>query len=207
MLNTMLDRVLDPGALTDFEGLDMPDVISSLLPEHETPDLTSATGVRFESGATRLEVFELLDMLRAAEPDVWNDANYFTACELAAAGQAEQAATAFLSSAALAEHKIQSLYGLATQLHAMGQNKMAHSVASFLTRVWPEEPRSLALLGTIDGALGHLKEARKHLSGAAHMSRRNPKFVNVLRYSQKQLLQQQFSDRRTRPIADALKGS
>lgn len=208
MLNAMVDKVLDPGALTDFEDLVIPDVTSCLLPEDGPQELASAQTVRFESGSISLELFELLAYMRPLlQQDIAIEASYFTACELAAADRNDQAAAAFLSAAIKTEHKIQSLYGLATQMHALDENSMAQGVAIFLTRIWPEDPRSLALLGTIEGALGRMKIARKHLSAVAHMARRNPKFTNVLRYSQKKLIQQQFSDRAIRPVADALKGT
>lgn len=208
MLNAMVDKVLDPGALTDFEDLVITDVTSCLLPEDGPQDLASAQTVRFESGSFKLELLELLDYLRPLVQHVNAiEASYFTACELAAADHNDQAAAAFLSAAIKTEHKVPSLYGLATQMHALGENRMAQGIAIFLTRIWPEDPRSLALLGTIEGALGRMKIARKHLSAVAHMARRNPKFTNVLRYSQKKLIQQQFSDHDIRPIADVLRGT
>ncbi|NIZ12029.1 hypothetical protein [Phaeobacter sp. HF9A] len=208
MLNAMVDKVLDPGALTDFEDLIIPDVTSCLLPEDKPQDLASARAVRFESGPVQLELVELLAFLRPLlSPDRMSEPNYFTGCELAASDKNAQAAIAFLSAAVHTEHQVPSLYGLATQMHALGENGMAQGVAIFLTRIWPEDPRSLALLGTIEGALGNMKAARKHLSTVAHMSRRNPKYSNVLRYSQKKLIQQQFSDRTARPLADALRGN
>lgn len=195
MLNSMLDEVLDPAALSDFEGLGLPEILCQLLPDDTAHDLAGASGLAFESGAARLEVVTLFRDLGAELARFWDGADYSLACQIASSEQHERAAAAFLAVAARSEERYAALFGLASQLHHLGRDRQARKVAVFLTELGGEEPRAFALLGAVEGALGKHKEARLHLSRAAHLSRGERRFQTVLRFTQKKLLQQHFSDR------------
>lgn len=163
-------------------------------PEDAAADAVQAKRIVFSCADVRLELSALLQALRDAAPLPGVDADHAAAAALGQSGQRDQAAVAFLRLAVRGDAPVAALYGLATQLFHGGKARQARQVAQFLSAVWTDDPRPLAMLGTIQGELSAVREARNSLAMAAHISRRNPGFRGVLRYAQRELLKLQFHD-------------
>lgn len=185
---------MDPFPLTEQGSAAEVSVTVEIAPETAATDAVTAKRVVFCRAATRLELTTLLQTLRAVDPLPAPGADHGAAIAYCKAGHHEQAAVAFLRLAASGDAPIAALYGLATQLFHAGLARQARQVAQFLAAIWTDDPRPLAILGTIQGELSAVRDARNSLAMAAHLSRRHPGFRGVLRYSQRELLKLQFHD-------------
>lgn len=194
MLQTVLLNAMDPFPPAD-QGSGARIILTvEVVPDTAVADPLQATCVTFSGAGARLELTTLLQTLRRVDGDPSAGVDHAAAIALGEARQHDQAAAAFLGLAVRGDAPVAALYGLATQLFHGDKVRQARQVAQFLAAVWTDDPRPLAILGTILGELSAVRDARNSLAKAAHLSRRDPGFRGVLRYSQRELLKLQFHD-------------
>lgn len=194
LLQTVLLNAMDPFPPAEQGSAARLPLTVELHPEDAAADPVQSKRIVFSCGDVRLELSALLQLLRTAPPLPEVDVDHAAAAALGQSGQCDQAAVAFLRLAVRGDAPVAALYGLATQLFQAGHAKQARQIAQFLAAVWTDDPRPLAMLGTIQGELSAVRDARNSLAMAAHISRRNPGFRGVLRYAQRELLKLQFHD-------------
>lgn len=194
LLRTALLNAMDPIPPVDMGSATGLTLLVSLGPDTAVDDPLMAGQILFAGATAKLELVALQKTLRAVTPLPDIGVDHAGAMALAQAGLHDQAAVAFLRLAVRHDAPIIAIYGLATQLFKAGQVRQALHVAQFLVSIWTDDPRPLALLGTVQGELSAVRDARNSLALAAHLSRRDPGFRGVLRYSQRELLKLQFHD-------------
>lgn len=194
LLRTILINVMCPIPLVEQGSAANISLEVEFFPNDLGIDPLEAKRVSFCCATVQLQLTAALKVLREAGPPPEIGADHAMALSLAQAGRHDQAAIAFLRLAARGDAPVVAIYGLATQLFLAGKARQARQIAQFVAAIWTDDPRPLAIYGTILGALNSDRAAHNFLAKAAHMARRAPEFRGVLRFSQRELLKLQFHD-------------
>lgn len=137
-----------------------------------------------------------LEFLRAPS-EVWGlkgKQAYSAGCKAIEAEDPDTASVAFGLALNDPKYRVASAYGLACALAMRGAHSECVGLIRLLITSSADHPAFSALAGRSAAAMNDMTQARQHLAHAARIARESHIYRDILRFSQRTLLIQEFGD-------------